>query len=206
MSARRRINLIPVEKKRASPRLVGVGASLVVPVSFAVLFVALLGLAGSVWWGRRNAASRLAAIQAQAAQVDEQIAGLTRTAGAQRTVDSQRKLISDVLARKSAWAAPLKELSLRVPSEVWLDDLKAEIRSGARHMELVGLAESPGAVTDFFHALEESYSFKRVMMQSSERDDGISPAMYRFKFEAPLDEAVVAEAKPQQQGKAKGKK
>ncbi len=215
MASPRRINLIPKEApkgKAIKPSSLIAGLSgrsgiqvNLAPWAWAGVIVFIIGSASMVWVDRHSYTEKIEEIKAQKVEVDEKLKALAVTTVSVSALDQQRKLISEVLARKSAWATPLKELSLRVPTGVWLDDMKANVVSGGRMLEIVGLAESPAEVTDFFHALEESYSFKRVIMNLSERDDTLAPPMYRFKFSCPLDE-VDLPVDPKLAGKSAARK
>ena len=101
----------------------------------------------------------------------------------------QASSIQQIQAKKVSWSDLFKELSLMVSRDIWLSGLQASSKDGKRQVNLEGSAESPLSVSTFFQSLELSFFFRNVMLDSSTRDEKTFPALYRYKFNIPIDEA-----------------
>jgi Tfp pilus assembly protein PilN len=104
-------------------------------------------------------------------------------------------IIEDVIRNKTAWADPMKEISLLIPDDVWISKLTAGYdKLGGRTLTLIGSAASEEKVSEFFSVLEKSYYFRNVVINLSERQKDVAPLLYNYEFAIPLkkDGRVVA--------------
>lgn len=178
---RHRINLILAPERQGPKR------DLFVPVVAAAAGMILLTMVGRTLWEERTLLRQHKELTARKSEVEGKIADLTRINDSQKSVDARRKVVSEILAKRTLWSNPLKELTMRVPRGIWLDELRAGLGTGGKSLEINGTAGAPEDVTGFFHSLEESYFFKKIMIDFSERNADVSPSVYKFKFHCPLE-------------------
>ncbi len=91
--------------------------------------------------------------------------------------------VRQALEDKIYWADAFKELSMIVPSNVWLTEFQSSMVDGKRVMNITGQSSSNKKMSEFFSALEQSYFFRDVQMRFSEKLGQFSPDLFRFKFD-----------------------
>ena len=192
--AHKRINLLPTTRRQQFQVTID---TLLASVGLMVaLFVggSYISLTSSL----RKITAETAQLQAADAPLVRQLAAAKDIPAADGGVgkDSLASLES-VLTNKAAWTEPFRELSGLVPIGVWLSKLNASYdKAGARIITISGSAESEKKVSEFFSALEQSYYFRNVAINFSERQKEIAPLLYNFEFSIPLksDTQVVSNA------------
>ena len=179
----RPVNLIPPESRRGQRAPLRAGsASYVIVAGLAVALAAItmLVLTGNTVAERE---SELAAAEAQQAELEAKAAALAPYAEF-ASLSAQRRLTIQALAQsRFDWERVLRELSLVLPSDVWLvrvagtaspdaqvegvdDGLRASAAGPA--LSLVGCGSSQEAVAGFAAALEDIDGVTRVGVARSE--------------------------------------
>lgn len=190
----RPVNLIPPEERRGSSAPLRTG-----PLPYVVLGALVVALAGVVALvlagnqvGEREAeVAKLEREDARAATKAQRLAAYTEF----RSMSEQRvATVSELADSRFDWERVMHELSLILPSDVWLVSLTASAASGAGvegdggasgmrsaipgpALELSGCADGQEAVAGFVTALEDIDGVTRVGVQSSElpqKDDSDS--------------------------------
>jgi Tfp pilus assembly protein PilN len=135
-----RINLLPPEireRQRARRRTVAV---------VAVGLVVLLLLGGFYLLQLMRLSDLrddLEAQQAQNAQLRSQIAQLQEVANLQQQLADSRELLADLLSNQVYWSGILRDISLVIPGEAWLNGLNGTIATPEAEEEV---AAAPGLV------------------------------------------------------------
>lgn len=135
-----RINLLPPEireRQRARRRTVAV---------VAVGLVVLLLLGGFYLLQLMRLSDLrddLEAQQAQNAQLRSQIAQLQEVANLQQQLADSRELLADLLSNQVYWSGILRDISLVIPGEAWLNGLNGTIATAEAEEEV---AAAPGLV------------------------------------------------------------
>jgi Tfp pilus assembly protein PilN len=179
----RPVNLIPAEDRPGSQRPLRTG-----PLAYIIvgaLAVALLGVTALVVTSsqisdREAEVTRLESEQASAQAQAQSLAAYTQF----HSIREQRVATIAALAdSRFDWARVMHELSLVLPSDVWLSGLTGSARPGADvgggssislreaiagpALELVGCATSQRAVAGFVQALKDIDGVTRVGVQGS---------------------------------------
>lgn len=178
-----RINLIIAEQVQREDR--------VTPVAFVALALIIAALYVQVTWKQKSQQKQEIALNARRAELDEKIAAMTRIQDNAKNFESEKKLIFDILTKRTPWSNSLKDLTMRVPRDIWLEQLELSSAEGRKSVEIYGTAKTAASVSDFFHSLEGSYFFRRIMIDSSELIENVAPNVYKFKFHCPLDDLQV---------------
>lgn len=191
----RPVNLIPPDQRRGEQAPLRTGpAAYVVLAALAALLVGVVALvlAGNAVTEREDEVTTLRAQDAAAGAKAEQLAAYTQfRALAEQRVETVRSLADS----RFDWERVMRELSLILPSNVWLVNLSASATPGAGAggegggsssglrasapgpaLELKGCASSQSAVAGFVTSLEDIDGVTRVGVQSSQLADRESGA------------------------------
>lgn len=113
--------------------------------------------------------------------LNEKIQAITHNSAEQLSVKDAA--VRQALQDKIFWAEAFKELSMIIPTNVWLTEFQSTMVNGKRVMSISGQSGSSKNTTDFFNALEKSYFFRDVEIKFSEKLADFNPDLFRFKFE-----------------------
>ena len=178
-----RINLIPKEMRPplidVSPRAQILSLILIPSIYIASMWIITNSVA-------KNLRSELLSLQRKDQQLATDIAQLSSAQSGPAKQTRQLNSITSLLAKKVRWADVYKELSVLMPSGVWLRELKSSSINGIRQLTIVGSAPSQEKVAHFFSVLEQSYFFKKVRIIVSEKEKGYRPELYKFEFRIPV--------------------
>lgn len=155
-----RVNLLPPEVE-AQRRLRRLQTWLAV-----ALLVALAVVGGLYWQASREVATaqaELTAVQAEQATLARQVAQYAEVPAVFRLVESAQAQLSDVKAPEVHWSTYLTDLSLRVPSSVWLTQMQvtqnyagaAGASGGAASADPLAPTDTIGTITYTGYALSQ---------------------------------------------------
>jgi Tfp pilus assembly protein PilN len=119
-----KINLLPPElyERQRVRRQTGV---------VIVLGVLLLAALGAFWFlqaMRENAVKEdIAAQEAENARLQQEINELQEVGQLQAEIDSTRQLLNTLLADRVLWSGVLRDISLVIPGQVWLNGLTGQV-------------------------------------------------------------------------------
>ena len=173
---RSHINFVPRELRWHpvyNPRNAAAAAVLLVVMVYAIAFTNVhqnLEL-------KQQAARSIASLNNDLKEKVAQVSGVPEV-----HVESKDEVVKRLLAEKTYWADVFKELSMVTPKDVWLTEFNTSLVDGKRVMVINGQSSSNALSTAFFSALEKSFYFRDISIQSMERLDHYSPALYRFRF------------------------
>ena len=137
-----RINLLPpeiLERQRARRRTVVVAAAgLVILLLMGAFYVLQLTRLSGLQ-------ADLEGQQAENAQLRSQIADLREVADLQAELADSRELLADLLSNQVYWSAIMRDISLVIPGEAWLDGLTGTI-AGSEAGDTAAIEVAPGLV------------------------------------------------------------
>lgn len=188
----RPVNLIPPEDRRGeqAPLRTGALVYMVVGACVAVLIgVTMLVLANNTIADREAEVSQLEKEDAQATEEAQRLAPYIQF----RLLSEQRlQTVASLADSRFDWERVMRELSLVLPSDVWLVRMNASAAPGAGTdqqgggslrastpgpaLQLVGCAKGQEGVASFITALKDIDGVTRVGVQSSELPDAESGA------------------------------
>lgn len=123
-----RINLLPPEIyerqriRRRTAAVIAVGVIVLVGIG-AFYFLQILRL--------NSVEDDIAAQEAENAALQQQIDGLQEIAALQTEIESTRTLLSTLMADRVLWSGVLRDVSLVIPGEAWLDTLTGQLGGAA---------------------------------------------------------------------------
>ncbi len=180
-----RINLIPRSRQAT---LLAV-PSFALPALIGAFLVVIAVSATRQHFELQRLKEERTAIAAAQKKASDEIAALKKKREELERKKRQANAIQQILARKISWSDFFKEMSMMIPKNIWLNEMKAGLnKEGTREMVIQGTAESPQAVSAFFQGLEQSYFFQKIMIVSSKLDPKVHPPLYRFEFRCPLED------------------
>lgn len=140
-----RVNLLPpeIKKRRANLRLAR--RIRFFGISAVLLLGGLFGLRTFEVMGLRN---DLADVRAEQASVQAQIDGLADVAQAQTSVDSARRLISDLMLGEISWSQQMLHVATTVPAGFRIDSLNGS-GTGDPSQTIVGSLSFSAVATGF---------------------------------------------------------
>ncbi len=155
-------------------------------LSWILAVVIMLGLGGFELHAANTIKDQIEEIESKAKQITasaEQIAIKAKSAS-----ESSRRISSakEFLKARITWTELLKELSLLTPGTVWISSLSTKIEKDQLSLAIIGEAPSQIHVAAILLALESSYFFHDVSMNSSERLVDFAPDLFRFEFQIPV--------------------
>jgi len=188
MSRRRnRVNLIPPELRTA-----GIEWNKLIPAAVAtVVFFWMAITAARVSWEQGRLEEQKVLLETRKSEIRERIDLLTARQNRYEAFKNRSDLVNGLVSRKIYWSESFKELSLLMPASLWMNQLVAVSKDGAKSMSLDGSADASEAVSTFLLSLEKSYFFRRVTMAFTERDDATIPSLYKFKLVIPVGEGLL---------------
>lgn len=184
----RPVNLIPPESRRGQRAPLRAGSTsyvLVAALAVAVAGVTALVMAGNTVSERE---SELASVEAREATVTAEAAALAPYAEFASLRQTRQATIDALAQSRFDWERVLRELSLVLPSDVWLirvtgtaspdavlEGTEDTLRSSAPGpaLSLVGCGASQEAVAGFAAALEDIDGVTRVGIAKSERPENV---------------------------------
>lgn len=184
----RPVNLIPPESRRGQRAPLRAGSTsyvLVAALALAVAGVTALVLAGNTVSERE---SELASVEAREATVTAEAAALAPYAEFASLRQTRQATIDALAQSRFDWERVLRELSLVLPSDVWLirvtgtaspdavlEGTEDTLRSSAPGpaLSLIGCGASQEAVAGFAAALEDIDGVTRVGIAKSERPENV---------------------------------
>jgi Tfp pilus assembly protein PilN len=179
----RPVNLIPAEERRGDRGPLRAG-----PVSYVVvgvLAVIFIGMVASAWTGKSisNKESDKVKLEAELAEATAKSAALSEFQQFREIHDTRTATVSSLAQSRFDWERVMKELSLVIPSNVWLVNLtgsvsnEVQLNDGAEiairdsiagpALELIGCATGQEGVAGFIAALEDIDGVTRVGVESS---------------------------------------
>ncbi len=161
------VNLIPVEiieRRRLRVVQSGLGGCLVAAV---VLLVVLYLLAASAVSARQR---DLAAAQAEHASVQKQVDSYANVGQTYALVDQAHGLLRDAGGSEVQWSHYLTDLSLRIPSTVWLNQVTVAPAVAAAPAGAVGVI--PAIATITFTGVALSHDDVAVWLDSLAKERG----------------------------------
>lgn len=139
---------------------------------------------------KRESARSIASINSE---FNDRIRSLTHSSADE--LNAKDATIRRALEDKIYWADAFKELSMIVPTDVWLTEFNTAMVDGKRVISISGQSGSSKKMTDFFASLERSYFFRDVQIKFSEKLSQFSPDLFRFKFECNVADPKAIEQK-----------
>jgi Tfp pilus assembly protein PilN len=184
----RPVNLIPPEERRdkGTVRTGPIAYLLVGALALALAAVTLLVLTGNKISDRK---AEIAGLEQRAAEAEQRASELAPFAQF-ATLEQQRAgTIKSLADSRFDWERVMRELTLVIPSDVWLTELSGTVASsdgsaaaapaagetsvtGAPSLTLTGCAAGQEAVAGFLSALRDIDGVTRVGLSSSERPAG----------------------------------
>jgi Tfp pilus assembly protein PilN len=179
----RPVNLIPAGQRPGERRPMRSGP--LAYVVFGALVAALLGVTLLVVTDNQISDSRaeISQLQSEKSKLDARAAELTAYTQFHSVREQRLATISSLADSRFDWERVMRELSLVLPSDVWLTNLSGSARpdvtlSGGAGislrasvagpaLEMVGCASSQDAVAGFIQALKDIDGVTRVGVQSS---------------------------------------
>lgn len=141
-----RINLLPpevLERRKAERRI---GWVVMAAIGVAVILVAAYAMGQFLLKGKQD---ELASIQQQVQTTNAQAATLAVFEERAAELESRRSIATTALKDRRNWAKLFNEVSLILPTDVWLETLVAEEETG---LSLVGYAiDTPTDSPDYGH-------------------------------------------------------
>ncbi len=148
-------------------------------------------------------------IQAQEATnagLRAQIAELQDIAALEQEIDATRDLLSALLQDRVLWSGVMRDISLVIPGEVWLDGLNAQVGGGAEGAEaaptttegLVGQISFSGFAFDhrdvalWLSRLEDVRGFINPWLSSSTKTDVGTTTVVQFSSSVDLSDQALA--------------
>jgi Tfp pilus assembly protein PilN len=186
----RPVNLIPVDQRRGERRPLRGG-----PLAYIVvgaLAAALIGVTLLVVTGNQISESKaeITQLQSEKSAVDARVAKLTAYTQFHSVREQRVATVTSLADSRFDWQRVMRELSLVLPTDVWLTTLSGSanpqvVPEGAAGislrasipgpaLELVGCARSQDAVAGFIQALKDIDGVTRVGVQSSNLGEGSS--------------------------------
>jgi Tfp pilus assembly protein PilN len=190
----RPVNLIPPEERRGEKAPMRTGPLAYVVV--AVLAVALLALVVTVLSNNQIAdrKSEKANLQSQVDQAQAEAKRLQSFADFASMQQARETTVTSLAESRFDWQRVLRELSIVIPSDVWLTDLTAKVSPEAGtadssssssssssstgttniagpSLDIKGCASGHDAVAEFIAALQDVDGVTRVSVLSSDRPD-----------------------------------
>ena len=176
-----RINLAPLETRRARPSLSLSLPSFNLGILFALVYVVALGGVGVYWWS----------LMTQEAQLTAEVDRLTREAATLKTTLGQGANVKNQLAEVRRRVGVLEELTRgqaksialldvfvdTVPRDLWITAFEQK-ETG---LKLSGTAFSTTAVSDFMSNLKSSGKFKDVDIVVSRQAIDKTPSLVTFE-------------------------
>lgn len=159
------VNLIPIEiVERRRLRTVQAGFGGGVALAIVLLLALYLLAAGSVSARQGD----LAAAQAEHASVQKQVDGYANVGQTYALVDAAHGLLRDAGSGEVQWSQYLTDLSLRVPSTVWL----SQITVAPAAASAVPAATTPGIATITFTGIALSHDDVALWLDSLAKERG----------------------------------
>ncbi|HUC08351.1 MAG TPA: PilN domain-containing protein [Solirubrobacterales bacterium] len=180
----RPVNLIPVERRRDERRPMRGG-----PLAYIVigaLVAALLGVTMLVITGNQISESKaeITQLEGEKAAIDAKVATLSAYTSFHSVREQRMATVASLADSRFDWERVMRELSLVLPTDVWLSTLTGSanpsvVPDGAAGialrasipgpaLEIVGCGRSQDAVAGFVQALKDIDGVTRVGVQSSE--------------------------------------
>ncbi len=180
----RPVNLIPADQRRSSRAPIRTGPIaylLVGALVFGVGFVTMFVLTDNKIADHKAEIASLEAQEAAATQRAQQFASFTNFASLEQ---SRRQTVANLADSRFDWERVMRELSLVIPSNVWLTDLTGSASAGGDaasssgssvsgpSLQISGCTVSQDAVAGFLSALRDIDGVTRVGLTSSARPTG----------------------------------
>ena len=186
----RPVNLIPADQQRnrAPIRTGPIAYLLVGALVLGLLAVTMLVLTNNKIADHKAEIANLEKQEVAAAQRAQQFASFTSFSGLEQ---SRRETVANLADSRFDWERVMRELSLVIPSDVWLTHLSgaASAASGSStassssdtsitgpSLQISGCATSQDAVAGFLSALRDIDGVTRVGLTSSARPEGAGSA------------------------------
>jgi Tfp pilus assembly protein PilN len=141
--AQRRINLLPPERelrrraRQLTATIIAAGMALVV----------LLGLIyGAETLRAHSEQNKLKAQQAQNAALQSQVTQLSRFAQKEADLNQKTKLLSTLTADEVRWSVVLADVSLLIPSDVWLTNFTGSVAASIQGAPGAAASQSIGTI------------------------------------------------------------
>lgn len=184
----RPVNLIPAEQRRGgkAPLRAGILGYVIV----AVLAVALLGVTLVVLTGNQisDRKAEVTTLQAQVDQAQARAQQLSRYQQFASLQQARQDTVSSLAKSRFDWERVLRELSIVIPSDVWLTDLTGSASAGSSSgssdsassatqsiqgpsLDMHGCASSHDAVAGFLASLRDIDGVTRATVMSSDAQE-----------------------------------
>jgi Tfp pilus assembly protein PilN len=140
-----RINLLPSEiyerqrVRRQTGAAIGVGIIILLAIG-AFYFLQVLRL--------NTVEDDIAAQEQENAQIQQEINELKEIAALQTEIESTRTLLDGLLADRVLWSGVLRDISLVIPGEAWLDSLTGALATAAPAGEPATTTTTPGTAAE----------------------------------------------------------
>lgn len=189
-----RINLLPVREARRAANLrkqgvfIGgaVGAGVAISLVISMWMTAHISHERALIGARETELKKLEAVQKEVKKFQSE----------QAEIEQKLGIIDQIEAARTGPVRIMDELSMRIPSRVWLTKMVA--KGGV--LELDGNSIDAEIVADFAAALEESPMLSQVDLKETrlEEEDGLKLSAFKMTAQYPyLKDAPVADAKSQ---------
>jgi len=141
--AQRRINLLPPEREQRR-RARQLTATI---IAAGVALVVLLGIIyGAETLRAHSEQNKLKAQQAQNAALQSQVTQLSRFAAKEADLNQKTKLLSTLTADEVRWSVVLADVSLLIPSDVWLTNFTGSVSASVQNAPGVAASQSIGTI------------------------------------------------------------
>jgi Tfp pilus assembly protein PilN len=196
-----RVNLMPPEIAEAARfRQLQMGMGVAVVASVAVVGVLYMHARSGV----SAAQSDLTSAQTQHTSLQEKVSSLATVQQTYANVQAKQQLLSQAMSGEIRWSYVLNDLSLRVPSNVWLTSATAtEATAGPTStasttptsigsIEFDGVALSHDDVARWLDALAAEHGFANASFSSSTESAIGSRTTYEFNSSTDLDSSALS--------------